>query len=473
MSSDDSNHVENRCAIIAEKMKKHEIAQAVIDRFLLHYKKLVNGETGMISNTSIKPLCNVTDSEMLKGYEESGRNALARTVMIKLNGGLGTSMGMTGAKSLLEVKKGYSFLDIIIHQILNLRKRYDVKVPVLFMNSTTTRKDTIAVTNRYPELKTDIPVDFLQNRVPKISKKTLLPVRFPDDPALEWCPPGHGDIYNALTSSGILESLVNKGYVYAFVSNADNLGAVLNLQILGYFAQKKHPFMMEVADRTENDRKGGHLAILPEGQLILREIAQCPKDELDDFQDYTKFKYFNTNTIWLNLKTLYQIMQDQNERFNLPIIINSKTVDPQDPESEPVYQIETAMGAAISIIKDASALRVPRGRFLPVKTTQDLLGMWSDVYNLTDDFHLCLHPSRDKSVIINLDPEYYKLINQLTTRFPSGAPSLLNCERLDIQGDIYFGSDIILRGCIRLVNNKDRPAQVPDRTEIVNKTVIF
>src|SRR5438105_1204399 len=82
---------------------------------------------------------------------------------------------------------------------------------------------------------------------------------------LEWCPPGHGDIYTALVTSGMLDALLDAGYEHAFVSNSDNLGAVLDPRILAWFAAERIPFLMEVADRTEADRKGGHIAQRPGG----------------------------------------------------------------------------------------------------------------------------------------------------------------------------------------------------------------
>ncbi len=114
----------------------------------------------------------------------------------------------------------------------------------------------------------------------------MAPAYWPESPAKEWNPPGHGDLYAAISTSGTLDQLLEGGYEYAFVSNSDNLGAVLDTEILGYFAEERLPFLMEVAHRTRADRKGGHLAQLENGQLILRELAQCPPDETQTLPGY-------------------------------------------------------------------------------------------------------------------------------------------------------------------------------------------
>ena len=212
----------------------------------------------------------------------------------------------------------------------------------------------------------------------------------PADREKEWCPPGHGDIYTALVTSNMLELLLSEGYEYAFVSNSDNLGAELDLQILGYFAANRVPFLMEVADRTPADRKGGHLAQRPDGQLILRESAQCPPDEEAEFQDIKRYRYFNTNNLWINLRSLEHRLEEHQGVMPLPLIRNEKPVDPPNPETPRVYQLETAMGAAIAVFEGAQAMRVPRSRFAPVKKNSDLLVIMSDAYRLGEDYRLAL-----------------------------------------------------------------------------------
>jgi UTP--glucose-1-phosphate uridylyltransferase len=249
----------------------------------------------------------------------------------------------------------------------------------------------------------------------------------------------------------MLEQLLDRGYEYAFVSNADNLGATLDERILGWFAREELPFLMEVADRTEADRKGGHLARRRDGGgFVLREIAQTPDDDVDSFQDIGRHRFFNTNTLWVNLRSLAALMDERDGVLGLPMIVNRKTVDPGDPSSPKVIQLETAMGAAIDVFEGAAALRVPRERFAPVKTTNDLLVVRSDAYVLTDDAHIVVSPDRRLPALplVELDSDHFKLLRDFDARFPSGPPSLVECERLTVKGDVRFGAGVTVRGAV-------------------------
>ncbi len=446
-----------------ERMKNAGMDELVMEQFRRNYCRLLAGGVGFVSRHEIDPLAEVPDLEGLGDYYAAGIGALDKTVVIKLNGGLGTGMGMERAKSLLEVKNGLTFLDIIARQVLHFRCNYGCRLPLVLMNSAGTREESCALLERYPGLKGPIPFDFLQHRVPKIEREGLSPVSWPANPALAWCPPGHGDIYLALVTSGMLSLLLNQGFEHAFVSNADNLGAVMDAGILGYCASRGIPFLMEVADRTEADRKGGHLARAKNGSLVLRELAQCPEDEREMFQNISLYTYFNTNTLWINLPALQQLLQDHGSILPLPLIINSKTVDPRDGSSPVVYQLETAMGSAIAIFPGAAAIRVPRTRFAPVKACTDLLGLWSDAYVLTEDARVVQNPERTCGpIVIELDNRYYRHIDQMKARFSRGAPSLVGCEKLVVQGDVRFGADVVMRGTVRIVNTGERQMSIPD-----------
>jgi UTP--glucose-1-phosphate uridylyltransferase len=295
---------------------------------------------------------------------------LDRVVVIKLNGGLGTSMGLHGPKSLVEVKPGVSFLDAIVRQVRALG------LPLVLMNSFATHEPTLAALESYPELTA---LHFLQGKVRKLDARTLEPVAWRRDPALEWAPPGHGDIYRALLDSGMLETLLDRGYRYAFVSNSDNLAAVVEPRILAWFASERLPFLMEVVEGVEGRRKGGHIA-RRDGRFVLRESAQVPDGD-GSFADHRRWRYYNTNNLWLDLHALAELGAPP----ELPPIVNRKTVDPRDPSSPQVVQLETAAGAAIGVIDGAAALCVPRDRFAPVKTNDDLLVVRSDAYVLRAD----------------------------------------------------------------------------------------
>jgi UTP--glucose-1-phosphate uridylyltransferase len=442
-----------------EKMRAEGLGDAAVESFARQYERLRAGETGTLAESEIDPVDELPDAEDLR--ETAGPELLDQAVVIKLNGGLGTSMGMTKAKSLLEVKDGKTFLDLIGEQILDLRERSGARLPLILMNSFATREDSLAALERYDDLSAGLPADFVQNKVPKVREDDLAPAQWPDDPALEWAPPGHGDLYTALVTSGTLEALIDGGYRYAFVSNSDNLGAVLDPRILAWLAESGAPFLMEVADRTSSDRKGGHLARrTSDGGLVLREIAQTPDEDVDAFQDTSRHRYFNTNTLWVDLHALRDVLGGAGV-IDLPMIVNRKTVDPGDKSSTPVIQLETAMGAAIGVFEGAAALRVPRSRFVPVKTTNDLLSLRSDAYVIGEGRAVHLAPERDGvPPFVDLDTDHYKLVGQFDERFPAGAPSLVACDALHVHGDVTFGADVTVRGEVTV----EGPAKIPDGT---------
>ena len=446
-----------------EKMRAEGLPDVAIRTFRHYYEQLVEGSTGHIQEAEIDSVQDLPEAESFSGaLTKIGEAATAQTVFIKLNGGLGTSMGLERAKSLLTVKDDLSFLDIIARQAI------ETGAPLLLMNSFNTREDSLKVLENYAEIRNqEIGVDFVQHKVPKVLQADLSPAVWPDDPTLEWCPPGHGDIYTALVTSGALERLLENGYRYAFVSNSDNLGAVLEPAILGYFVDNDLPFLMEVTERTEADKKGGHLARRKsDGQLILREIAQTPPEDRETFQDITYHQYFNCNNLWFNLEALRAKLAAQDGILGLSLIRNEKTLDPRDPESPAVYQLETAMGSAIAVFEGAEAVRVPRTRLVPVKTTDDLLVVRSDAYTLTDHYRIVLDPARShpKPPIVSLDPEFYTLIDQMEARLPGGAPSLIDCVHLDVDGDVAFGEKVICKGEVHVVNERGEQVRLSNET---------
>jgi len=424
-------------------MRKEGLHQTVIDSFSYYYQKLLQGETGKFSEKEISP----PENAYLIKYKEISKaniSLLKKLVVIKLNGGLGTSMGLKKAKSLLKVKEGLTFLDIIARQILYLRRQTQVDIPLLFMHSFNTRADSLFYLEKYPELKLPhLPLDFMQNKFPRIKEKDLSPYQN-IDAQKNWNPPGHGEIYLVLQISGVLDKLLQAGIEYAFISNSDNLGAIVDEKILTYFAKNEVPFLMEVCRRTESDKKGGHLAQTKTGRLILREVAQCPADETKSFQNTEKYKYFNTNNLWVNLKVLKKKLNENNDFLPLSLIVNPKVVD-----GENIIQLETAMGAAISVFEGAKALIVGRDRFTPVKKTNDLLAVWSDAYELQPNFKLALIDELSQPPEIYLDERYYKTSEQLEKHFTEGVPSLKNCSHLEISADVYFGKNVKLSGKVK------------------------
>ncbi|WP_152352837.1 UTP--glucose-1-phosphate uridylyltransferase [Brachybacterium subflavum] len=445
-----------------QKMRDAGVAQTAIDVFSRYYQQLEEGVTGSIPEDTISPYLDPPRLEDVTIDPFQAKEAFDRLAIINLNGGLGTSMGMDRAKSLLPVRDGRSFLQIIVEQVLAARKATGSPLPLLFMDSFRTREDTLAVLEQYPDLPVgDLPLDFLQNKEPKLRADDLEPVTWEADPDLEWCPPGHGDLYTALQTSGVLQKLLDAGFKYASVSNSDNLGTLPNPVLAGWFAASGAPYAAELCPRTPADRKGGHLAVRKsDGRLILRDTAQTPEDEMDFFTDEHRHPFFHTNNLWMDLEKLDAVLRENDGVMPLPMIRNAKTVDPSDKTSTPVYQIESAMGAAIEVFEGASAIVVGRDRFLPVKATSDLLLVRSDVYEL--DPKRALVRQVPSAPTVSLDGDHFKLIGDFDARFPHGVPSLREAASLRVEGDHTFGRDVVARG--DAVVGPEDPAQIPDGT---------
>ncbi|HEY2160730.1 MAG TPA: UTP--glucose-1-phosphate uridylyltransferase [Solirubrobacteraceae bacterium] len=433
-----------------QKMRADGQPEGAIRSFRSAYERLVGGESAVLPSAELEPAADVPGLAELPDAEAA--TALEHVVSVKLNGGLATSMGLRSPKSLLEAREGKSFLDIIIGQTLALRRHYGVRLPLVLMDSEATQTETLAALARHPELSGDLPPDFLQSMIPKLDAATLAPVGWPHEPALEWCPPGHGDVYGALERSGMLATLLAEGFRYAMISNADNLGATLDPRIASHLAARRIPFLMEVVEGTEADRKGGHIARRrADGQLVLRETAQTPPEDLDSFRDFGRWRYYNTNNLWIDLRVLADAMQQGDGVLELPLIINRKTVDPRDSASPAVLQLESAMGAAIGSFPGSRLLCVPRTRFVPVKTTDDLLVLRSDTYTLSDEFLVeAVLERRERLPFVELDTRFYKLLDDFEARFPDGPPSLREADRLVVHGDVTFGPDVIVRGAVEV-----------------------
>jgi UTP--glucose-1-phosphate uridylyltransferase len=441
-------------AAAEEKMRRAGESEPAIAAFRDRYRQLVSGDPHTIPETEIEPLGELASLDELSSPGAVG--GLDRTVVIKINGGLGTSMGLSRAKGLLVVKDGLSFLDIVARQVLALRRRHGVRLPLVLMDSAGTSADSLAVLDAYDDLPVDLPLDFLQGLEPKLAADSLDPVSWPADPALEWCPAGHGDLLVSLYGSGMLERMLEAGYEYAFISNTDNLGAVADPRMIGLMEAQELDFVSEQCDRTAADRKGGHLArSRRDGHLLLRETAQTTAEDRAAMQDIGRHRYFNANNIWLRLPALAALLAAGDGVVSLPVIRNSKTVDPTDPSSPPVFQLETAIGAAIELFDRASAVRVGRDRFVPVKTTDDLLALRSDCFELEPDGRIAVSSRRrsPSPPYVALDPAHYRLLGDFESRFPAGAPALAECDRLVVRGDVVFGAGVAVRGSAEIDNS--------------------
>jgi UDP-N-acetylglucosamine pyrophosphorylase len=364
------------------------------------------------------------------------------------------------------VKDQYSFLDLIAKQIEHTSQCAG-DVDFMLMNSFSTSVDTRGALSKYDFLGEWDTVELMQNKVPKVDRATMRPVVWEQNTTLEWCPPGHGDLYAALAgkdADGVskLDKLLEEGKKIMFVSNSDNLGATLDLDLMTYFLQSDKPFLMEVAERTENDKKGGHLAKRKsDGRLILRESAQCSKEDEAEFQNTSKHQYFNTNNLWVRLDKLKELMEAAGGFIDLPMIKNSKTVDPQSDKSTPVFQLETAMGAAIECFDGADAIVVTRKRFAPVKKCNDLLLLRSDVYAISENFTLQLAEGVEKAPVVDLDDKHFKLVHQLDAAIAGGVPSLAKCTRLKVSGPVAFAAGVSFVGEVEIVNDTHKTMFLP------------
>jgi UDP-N-acetylglucosamine pyrophosphorylase len=454
-------HTENRFTEFEAKMRGCGLGEAAVRAFEFNYQALLSGGTGVIRESEIQPVTNVPRLEEVTVKAPPGTELLRQTAVVKLNGGLGTGMGLEKAKSLLIARDGLTFLEFIVRHILYLEDQHRTRIRLLLMNSFSTSRDTLTFLARFPELGSPDAMELLQSQVPKVDAGTLRPATWPANPQLEWCPPGHGDFYPSLLGAGYVDRWLEEGVKYLFVSNSDNLGASLDLGLLGYFAASGKPFLMEVAERTGADRKGGHLASRS-GRFILRESAQCATQDLTTFQDIQQHRFFNTNNLWIRLDALKLKLQHHGGFIPLPLIKNSKTVDPRDQGSPRVFQLETAMGAAIGSFEGAGAVVVPRTRFAPVKTTADLLALRSDAYQVTEDWRVVLaNATVPLPPTITLDDACFRLVDQLDERLSAGVPSLKHCLELTVEGSVAFDARNVLRGKVALVNPSTATKALP------------
>ena len=392
------------------------------------------------------------------------QEALSKLAVLKLNGGLGTTMGCVGPKSAIEVRDGMNFLDLTVRQLEWLNKERSVNVPLLLMNSFNTDVETRKIIQKYGRNRINI-VTFNQSRYPRIGKDSLLPISdCPDSEKSFWYPPGHGDLFDALRNSGLLDELIAEGKEYLFVSNIDNLGATVDTTILQHMVKTGAEFLMEVTDKTKADIKGGTL-IDYEGQVRLLEIAQVPAEHKNDFTSIKKFKIFNTNNIWVNIKAIKRVLEESS--LDLEVIVNQKSME---KTGEKVIQLETAVGSAIKHFRDAHGVNVPRSRFLPVKSCSDLFLVQSDLYILAHG-ELKPNPKRPFPTVplVKLGDHFKKVPNFLS-RF-AGPVHIMELDHLTVTGDVTFGSNVTLKGTVIIVANHGARIDIPSGSVLEDKVV--
>jgi len=462
--------------LITSKMKSANLSNALITDFLLKVGQVQKGETGKVNWPDVgdlNPEMDEKDLQEIRANYSGDKNNLGKLVVIKLNGGLGTSMGLSFAKSLIEVKEGLSFLSIIANQINFIRKKYQIEIPLILMDSYNTQSDCLNELKKIG-FKQSFPTTFLQNKVPRILKSDLTPVTLKESKE-EWCPPGHGDIYLSLKETGLLKNLLDHGYEFAFISNGDNLGATVEPHILDYFISEQLDFAMEMTPKTLADTKGGAIyRKLQDGKFLhleLLETAQVPKENENEFSGLGKFRTFSTNNLWINLKTLDKVLSEK--PLSLALIVNPKVV-----EGKEVLQLESAMGSAIGSFERTKGIIIPRDRFAPVKKCEDYLIRRSDAYILNEDYSLTMNPIRKKANlsenIVTLDDRYYKKMKDFEKLFRV-YPSLVLCKSLTVMGEIEFDKDISLKGDVTFANDSGRKRSISElnRKEFSDETISF
>merc|ERR1711988_343269 len=252
----------------------------------------------------------------------------------------------------------------------------------------------------------------------------------------------------AFYNSGVLSDLINQGRKYVFLSNIDNLGATVGLAILKEIIAESSEFIMEVTDKTRADVKGGTL-INYEGHLRLLEVAQVPKDHLEDFKSVKKFNVFNTNNLWISLQSIKSAVEE-------------RTLDME------VIQLETAVGAAMKCFTKCKGINVPRSRFLPVKKTSDLLLIMSNLYKLNHG-SLMMSPERMflSTPLVKLGDEFKK-VGDFLKRFAS-IPDILELDHLTVSGNVNFGKGVVLKGTVIIISNHGEQIDIPDGAVLENK----
>jgi len=457
----------------AESKKLLEL-QKEMERFSDLFSRFLQEEGPSIDWSKIQklPADAVMDYSSLKAPKNDQiRAMLDKLVVIKLNGGLGTSMGCHGPKSVIPVRSDLTFLDLTVQQIEHLNKTYDANVPLVLMNSFNTDDDTEKIIRKYKGFRVQI-YTFNQSCFPRISRESFLPIA--KDFCLEkdieaWYPPGHGDFYDTFRNSGFLEKFIEEGREYCFLSNIDNLGATVDLNILNKLVGEERmetpvEFVMEVTDKTRADVKGGTL-IQFENKLRLLEIAQVPKDHIDDFKSVKTFKFFNTNNIWAKLDAIDRVLRERT--LNLEIIVNNKTLD----NGLRVIQLETAVGAAMKCFDGSVGINVPRSRFLPVKKTSDLLLVMSNLYNLKNG-SLVMSPQRmfPTTPLVKLGENHFAKVKEFLNRF-ANIPDIIELDHLTVSGDVTFGRGVSLRGTVIIIANHGERIDIPAGAILENKIV--
>ncbi|EAY14496.1 UTP--glucose-1-phosphate uridylyltransferase family protein [Trichomonas vaginalis G3] len=449
--------------LLREKVAPLKLSKGAEDKLVSMFKAAFSKDSEAEINWDfVKPL---TPNEQFP-YENLAEPAnpaelLKQLVVVKLNGGLGTTMGCTFPKSLINVADNETFFDITAQQVAEFNQKYNVDIPLVLMHSFYTDDLMKPHLNKVKGVRV---LTFNQNKFPRIDAETLEPVpTSPDSPLAEWNPPGHGDVYHCLRDSGLLDQLIAEGKKFMFISNIDNLGARIDLKILNKVATENRSYAAETVPKTPDDWKGG-MPILYKGRVKLLETAQVPNGHMDDFKNIKIFDIFNSNNMWVNLVTLKKALDE--DTLVLDVIKNRKVYNGRN-----VIQLEAAAGSAIQSFHDSISIKIPRSRFLPVKSCNELLMDRSDLY-VRNGGEFILSPKRTLTTLpsINLGPKYQH-VSEFEKRFKA-IPSLLNVDVLEVTGDVTFGPGVVIEGKVHIKGSDDKPVTIENR-HLKDETVTF
>ena len=419
-------------SLFINKMKQKGLSPSSILQFQELYEQFTNHlppkeDHKPVSIQEIDPYNLIS-----KKQETLGLKALHKVIYVKINGGLGTSMGCTGPKATIPIKGKKTFLDYILKDINQSRKKYRIPLPLVLMNSFYTHTQTETALLKQKKI-----FSFIQNEFPRIDAKTLKPFSNPEKPEQEWYPPGHGNFLPCFLESGLLDTFIDQGFEYLFISNVDNLFATLCPKILGHMIDKNLSFLMETTPRTNQDSKGGALTKY-QHKLCLLEKSQVHPHTLKNFENIKKFPLFNTNNIWIHLKSIKTTLAKHPQ---IPLIINQK----RDETGNPFIQLETALGSYLNIFENSGCIVVPRSRFFPVKKNADLLLLQSDIVKESPSG---LSLTVDTLPIISLSKDYDDISRY--HHFIQKIPSLKNLKTLSINGAICIRENVEFKGTVHI-----------------------
>lgn len=425
--------------------------QNVVGTFIYHYLRYLSGDTGKLKWDELQMLTpdDLAYRDRLDSTHQALGVASASSVgILKLNGGLGTTMGCTGAKSGIQIFLDKTFLDIIADQVLRLREQFSAPFPLILMNSFNTAVETKAILSPRIEY-----IELIQHEFPRINDETKLPFQHSSDPIQNWAPPGHGDVILSLITSGVAETLVRAGTHYLMLSNADNLGPTFDPSILGYMISQNLDFLIEATPKTAMDTKGGTL-VKSEGKFCLLERNQIDEEHIPFFEDPKLCSIFNTNTLWIYLPALLSAYKQA--PFHLPLIINEKTI-----ENTKIVQLETAVGSAISHFDRSGVMVVDRNRFLPVKRTSDLLVILSDLVqsDITQNtltFNRKFNPTSYPDIAFD---EPLSKMSQFHRTFRC-IPSIKDLVSLSLSGNLIIEDGVVFKGRVDIHSDSEAPTRL-------------